>query len=72
MLKDIARMRPTRSPNQPKAAPPKAAPTKKAAVIHPIQPPTQALTAAGPAASTSAGTMLFNAGLANKGKIACS
>ena len=33
MLRDIARTRPRRSPNQPKAAPPKAAPTRKDAAL---------------------------------------
>jgi len=72
MLKDIALTRPMRSPSQPKAAPPSAAPTRKAEVMMPIQPPTQPLIALAPSAAISAGTMLLSAGPASVGKSACS
>ena len=72
MLSDIAFTRPMRSPNQPKAAPPKAAPTRKAEVMPAIQPPIQPLMALAPDAATSAGTMLRKAGPASVGKSACS
>ena len=61
-----------RSPSQPKAAPPSAAPIKKAEVIQPIHPPTQLLIALEPKAATSEGTILFSAGPASVGKSACS